>query len=67
MGWFVDKTPNYPVKVYHTGDNGGYQAYVAKYPSCNVCITVLENRNDKDRWSMALEIDRLLKESRLID
>lgn len=63
MGWFVDKTPGFPTKVYHTGDNGGYQAYLAKYPSENLFIAVLENRNDKDRWSMAVEIDRILKES----
>lgn len=62
LGWFVDKTPGFPTKVYHTGDNGGYQAYVAKYPSRGVSIIVLENRNDNDRWSMALEIDRILKE-----
>ena len=62
MGWFVDKTPGFPTKVYHTGDNGGYQAYLAKYPSENLFIAVLENRNDKDRWSMAVEIDRILKE-----
>lgn len=61
LGWFVDKTPGYPVKIYHTGDNGGYQAYVAKYPSCGVSVIVLENRNDCDRWQMALEIDRILK------
>lgn len=63
MGWFVDKTPGFPTKVYHTGDNGGYQAYLAKYPSEKVFIAVLENRNDKDRWSMAVEIDRILKEN----
>ena len=24
LGWFIDKTPSYPTKVYHTGDNGGF-------------------------------------------
>ncbi len=66
LGWFVDKTPDYPTKVYHTGDNGGYQAYLAKYPSENVVIVVLENRNDHDRWSMALEIDKILKEEGIL-
>lgn len=66
MGWFVDKTPGFPTKVYHTGDNGGYQAYLAKYPSENLFIAILENRNDKDRWSMAVEIDRILKESGIL-
>ncbi len=66
LGWFVDKTPSYPVKVYHTGDNGGYQAYLAKYPSEGVAIIVLENRNDLDRWEMALKIDKILKEAGLL-
>ncbi|MCC8118775.1 MAG: beta-lactamase family protein [Bacteroidales bacterium] len=60
MGWFVDTTPGEPVKVYHTGDNGGFQAYVAKYPSTGIKIIVLENRNDRDRWSMARAIDSIL-------
>lgn len=65
LGWFVDKTPGFPVKVYHTGDNGGYQAYLAKYPAHDIAIIVLENRNDKDRWSMAKCIDGILKEEGL--
>ncbi|MCM1452105.1 MAG: beta-lactamase family protein [Clostridium sp.] len=60
LGWFVDSTPGRPVKVYHTGDNGGFQAYVAKYPETGAKIIVLENRNDHDRWSMATAIDSIL-------
>lgn len=60
LGWFIDTTPGRPVKVYHTGDNGGFQAYVAKYPETGLKIIVLENRNDRDRWSLALALDTLL-------
>lgn len=60
QGWFVDTTPGMPVKVYHTGDNGGFQAYVAKYPAESLKIIVLENRHDRDRWNMAKAIDRIL-------
>lgn len=67
LGWFVDTTPGMPVKVYHTGDNGGYQAYLAKYPAEKVAVIVLENRHDLDRWQLALEIDRLLLEEKVID
>lgn len=59
-GFFIDRTPGFPKKVYHTGDNGGFQAYLAKYPDKKVVIVVLENRNDLDRWTMAREIDRIL-------
>lgn len=60
LGWFVDSTPGRPVKVYHTGDNGGFQAYVAKYPETGLKIIVLENRHDQDRWSMAQAIDSIM-------
>ena len=60
LGWFVDTTPGEPVKVYHPGDNGGFQASVAKRPEDNVCVIVLENRHDRDRWTMARAIDAIL-------
>lgn len=58
-GWFVDQTPNCPEKIYHTGDNGGFQIYAAKYPSKDLIILVFENRNDNDRWQMAQKIDSI--------
>lgn len=66
LGWFVDKTPGFPTKVYHTGDNGGFQAYLAKYPDKNVSIIILENRNDNDRWSLVKTIDKLLLEYNIL-
>ena len=62
LGWFIDKTPEYPTKIYHTGDNGGFQAYLAKYPEKDISIIILENRNDNDRWTLATSIDQILKE-----
>lgn len=61
LGWFIDHPAGEPKKVYHTGDNGGYQAYLAKYPSEDIKIIVLENRHDHDRWELATAIDRVLK------
>lgn len=66
LGWFIDKTPGYPTKVYHTGDNGGFQAYLAKYPEKDVTIIILENRNDNDRWSLATAIDKILLDAGLL-
>ena len=60
LGWFVEKRPGKPVTVFHTGDNGGFQAYVAKYPAHGISIIVLENRNDLDRWAMATALDQAL-------
>ena len=59
LGWFIDESEKYR-KIYHTGDNGGFQAYVAKYPDLDISIIVLENRHDRDRWAMAKAIDSLL-------
>ncbi len=61
LGWFVDTTPGEPIKAYHTGDNGGFQAYVAKYPDEGIKIIVLENRPDQDRWTLARTIDSLVQ------
>jgi CubicO group peptidase (beta-lactamase class C family) len=60
QGWFIDTTPGCREKVYHTGDNGGFQAYVAKYPANNTTIIVLENRHDQERWPMAEAIDKII-------
>lgn len=60
LGFFIDHPAGRPRKVYHTGDNGGYQAYLAKYPELDIKIIVLENRNDHDRWQLATAIDRAL-------
>lgn len=67
LGWFIDKTPGYPTKVYHTGDNGGFQAYLAKYPEKEVTIIILENRNDNDRWSLATAIDKILLDAGMLE
>jgi len=65
-GWFIDDTPGIPLKVYHTGDNGGFQAYLAKYPSCDVKVIMLENRNDIDRWTTQLDIEKILLEEGIL-
>lgn len=67
LGWFQDYTPNRPVKVYHTGDNGGFQAYVAKYLGTKVVVIMLENRNDHDRWKVQMQIEKMLIEEGLLD
>lgn len=65
-GWFIDKTPGFPTKIYHTGDNGGFQIYAAKYPDTDTIILIFENRNDIDRWSVAKQIDRILMEEGML-
>lgn len=66
LGFFIDTTPNYPMKIYHTGDNGGYQSYLAYFPEKDVSVIILENRNDNDRWSLVKKIDALLQANGII-
>lgn len=61
-GWFIDDTPGKELKIYHTGDNGGFQAYAAKYPESKVNVIMFENRNDIDRWTMQQKIELILRE-----
>lgn len=62
LGYFIEHHPGQSVKVYHTGDNGGFQAYLAKYPESDIRIIVLENRNDRSRWQLAEAIDSIIKD-----
>ena len=56
-----------PRKVYHTGDNGGYQIYAARFPEKDLLFLVFENRNDYSRWKMAEKLDAIAKEAGWLD
>ena len=62
LGWFIEELPNGKSKIYHTGDNGGFQANLAKYTDSRIKVIMLENRNDINRWSMQLKIEQILRE-----
>ena len=66
-GWFIEEVPGWPRKVYHTGDNGGFQIYAGRFPEKEVLVLVFENRNDNSRWDMVKEIDAVLKETGLLN
>ncbi len=66
-GWFIEEVPGWPKKVYHTGDNGGFQIYAGRFPEKEVLVLVFENRNDNSRWNMVKELDAIVKEAGLLD
>ena len=66
FGWFIDNMPGREPKIYHTGDNGGFQIYAAKYPKSGVSVIMFENRNDLNRWNTQMEIERILIEEGLL-
>jgi CubicO group peptidase (beta-lactamase class C family) len=57
----------YPDKIYHTGDNGGFQIYAARYPEQQILILIFSNRNDRNREENALKTDEILKEAGWFD
>lgn len=60
LGWFIDTTPGRERKVYHTGDNGGFQAYLAKFEQSDTVVVMLENCNVADRWSTQQAIEDII-------
>ena len=66
-GWFIEDNPGMPRKVYHTGDNGGFQIYAGRFPEKEVLMLVFENRNDHSRWKMVEKLDAIAKEAGWLD
>ena len=66
-GWFIEQRAGYPDKIYHTGDNGGFQIYAARYPEQQILILIFSNRNDRNREENALKTDEILKEAGWFD
>jgi len=66
-GWFIQEKPGYPVKVFHTGDNGGFQIYAGRYPDNKILYLIFSNRNDRDRELSASKLDKIFKEAGWFD
>jgi len=62
-GWFIQNRSGYPTKVYHTGDNGGFQIYAGRYPDKKILYLIFSNRNDRDRELNADKLDRIFKQA----
>jgi CubicO group peptidase (beta-lactamase class C family) len=62
-GWFIEQRDGFPDKIYHTGDNGGFQIYAARYPKEEILILIFSNRNDRNREENAQKTDEILKEA----
>lgn len=60
-GWFMEPaTETTPLRIYHTGDNGGYKALAARYPEQNLLILIFANRADWDRYGLWMQIEKEL-------
>lgn len=61
--WFISKREGYPDKIYHTGDNGGFQIYAGRYPEKGILYLIFANRNDRDRELLSSKVDELMKQA----
>ncbi|MCL2502056.1 MAG: beta-lactamase family protein, partial [Bacteroidales bacterium] len=60
-GWFIEEKPGFPKKVYHTGNNGGFQIYAGRYPEQQILLLVFATRDDRNREEMVEKVDRIMK------
>ena len=59
FGWFIEPaTGDSPLRIYHTGDNGGFKILAARYPSEDALILVFANRADWDRYALFMELEK---------
>lgn len=58
-GWFIEPaTDSSPLRIYHTGDNGGFKIMAARYPEQDLLILVFANRADWDRYELLIELEK---------
>ncbi|HBG24574.1 MAG TPA: hypothetical protein DEO54_09165 [Rikenellaceae bacterium] len=62
-GWFIENSPGFPPKIYHTGNNGGFQIYAARYPKQEILYLVFSNRDDRNREETARKMDQIFKKA----
>ena len=60
-GWFIEKRPNRPEKIYHTGDNGGYLIFEGRFPEQNLFYLIFANRPDWNREETVEKVDRIVE------
>lgn len=64
LGLFIEPADCKPLKIYHTGDNGGFFTYEAYYPDLDLAYMIFANRNDWSREETAAKVDSILAANR---
>ena len=60
-GWFIERKPGYPKKVFHTGNNGGFQIFAGMFPDDKIQYLIFANRDDWNREETVAEFDVIMK------
>lgn len=59
-GWFIEPASDSTREViYHTGDNGCFKAFAARYPADDALVLVFANRDDWDRYALMQQIEKI--------
>lgn len=66
LGFFIEKRPDMPRKIFHTGENGGYKAVEAYFPDSKVTYIILANRPDWSCEDVCRQVDNILLKLRII-
>ncbi len=60
-GWFIEpETAESPLRIYHTGDNGGFKILAARYPATETLLLIFANRADWDRYDLFMKLEKIL-------
>ena len=66
LGLFSYRHEGFPLKIFHTGDNGGFYTYAAYFPESEVSVIVFANRPDWDRPATITAVDSILVADKII-
>ncbi len=66
LGLYSYRREGFPLKIFHTGDNGGVYTYAAYFPGSEVSVIIFANRPDWDRPATVAAVDSILVAEKLI-
>lgn len=59
-GWFIEHRPDRPMKIYHTGDNGGFLIFEGRFPSRDLFYLIFATHPHWDRPATVEKVDQAL-------
>jgi len=59
-GWFIDESTT-PVKVYHSGSNGGFRSFSFTIPEEGYMVIIFSNRTGINLENLILEINKIFR------
>lgn len=60
-GWFIERHPDRPQKIYHTGDNGGFYIFEGRFPEKDLFYLIFANQPHWDRTETVEQVDSIFR------